>query len=158
MDCANPEGRDHEEAAGQFRTNGVRPSERSNSLGFLRRFARFCAVGAGGAIVQMVTLGLLLRFAEFHYLAATTLAVETAVIHNFFWHRRWTWADRPSCRVALSLLRFNVTNGATSMIGNLAVMLVLVGMFRLDPIVANLITIGVCSIVSFALADRLVFI
>ncbi len=29
-----------------------------------------------------------------HYLVATALAVEMAVLHNFFWHRRWTWADR----------------------------------------------------------------
>jgi putative flippase GtrA len=31
---------------------------------------------------------------HFPYLAATALAVEAAVVHNFFWHERFTWADR----------------------------------------------------------------
>lgn len=124
----------------------------------LYRFAKFSAVGAGGVIVQTVTLAVLLRVAGMHYLAATALSVEAAVLHNFVWHRRWTWADRPRSRTALSLLRFNATNGATSLIGNLAVMFILVGMLKLNPHAANLITIGICSLVSFALADRLVFI
>jgi putative flippase GtrA len=29
------------------------------------------------------------------YLVATALAVEAAVVHNFLWHQRFTWIDRP---------------------------------------------------------------
>jgi putative flippase GtrA len=122
------------------------------------RFARFCAVGAGGVIVQTVMLGVLLRVAGMHYLVATAVAVEASVLHNFVWHRRWTWADRPRARTVVSLLRFNATNGATSLIGNLALMFLLVGMLQLNPQAANLITIAICSLVNFALADRFVFI
>src|SRR5678815_3935739 len=60
------------------------------------RWLKFNAVGAMGIVVQLLTLALLLRVSEFHYLLATLLAVETSVIHNFFWHWRWTWADRRS--------------------------------------------------------------
>ena len=124
----------------------------------LYRFARFSAVGAGGVIVQTVTLAVLLRVGSIHYLAATACAVELSVLHNFIWHKKWTWADRPGTRTAIRLLRFNATNGAMSLIGNLAFMYVFVSMLKLDPHAANLITIAVCSLVNFALADRYVFI
>jgi putative flippase GtrA len=122
------------------------------------RFAKFSAVGAGGVLVQTVTLGVLLRVGGMHYLPATALAVEASVLNNFVWHRRWTWADRESSRAALALLRFNATNGAMSLIGNLALMFILVSVFKLNPYASNLITIGICSFVNFALADRFVFI
>lgn len=122
-----------------------------------RRFAKFSAVGAGGVIVQTVTLALLLGLGGMHYLPATALAVEASVLNNFVWHRRWTWADRPRSRVALTLLRFNATNGAVSIIGNLIVMFILVGALKLNAFASNLITIMVCSLINFALADRVVF-
>lgn len=123
-----------------------------------RRFVRFSAVGAGGVVVQAATLAILLRLTGIHYLAATSLAVEAAILHNFAWHRRWTWADRPASRVMLTLLRFNATTGAASLIGNLILMFLFVGLLNLNPQVANLITIAVCSLLNFALADRFVFI
>ena len=135
-----------------------RESARKPRNTVLHRFARFSAVGAGGVIVQTVTLGVLLHIAGIHYLAATATAVEVSVLHNFVWHRRWTWGDRPRSRAVVCLLRFNATNGAMSLIGNLAMMFLLVGMLQLNPQAANLITIGICSLVNFALADRLVFI
>jgi len=122
-----------------------------------QRFARFCAVGAGGVLVQTVTLTVLLRFSGLHYLIATALAVEASVLNNFFWHRNWTWAERAQRSSMLTLLRFNATNGALSLIGNLALMFVLVSVFKLNPMVANLITIAILSLLNFALADRLVF-
>jgi putative flippase GtrA len=124
----------------------------------LQRFAKFSAVGAGGVIVQTVMLGCLLRIAGVHYLVATAAAVEASVLHNFVWHRRWTWADRPRARAAISLLKFNATNGAASLIGNLGLMFFLVGSLHLNPLAANLITIAICSLANFALADRFVFI
>ena len=89
---------------------GLRRTARSRAI--FHRFVKFSVVGAGGVIVQIVTLGVLLRAAEVHYLLATALAVEASVLNNFFWHRRWTWADRPGPRAALVLLRFNATKGA----------------------------------------------
>lgn len=123
-----------------------------------RRFARFSIVGAGGIIVQTAALAVLLRFSDIHYMLATAAAVELSVLHNFVWHRRWTWADRPASRAALALLRFNATTGAMSLAGNLVSMFLLVGGLRLDPHASNLIAIGLCSLVNFALSDRIVFV
>jgi dolichol-phosphate mannosyltransferase len=123
-----------------------------------RRFAAFSLVGASGVLVQTIMLAGLLRFSGLHYLLATALAVEASVLNNFVWHRRWTWSDRPGSRVAVSLLRFNATNGAMSLIGNLALMFVLVSLLKLNPYAANLLTIGICSLINFTLADRFVFV
>ena len=123
-----------------------------------RRFARFSIVGAGGNVVQTLALAALLRFSDIHYMLATAVAVELSVLNNFVWHRRWTWADRRASRAALALLRFNATTGAMSLAGNLVLMFLLVSGLRLDPRAANLIAIGLCSLVNFALSDRFVFV
>ena len=137
----------------------ARPAARSfRAPSLLHRFARFSAVGASGVIVQTVALAVLLRVGGIHYLAATACAVELSVLHNFVWHKRWTWADRPGAPTALRLLKFNATNGAISLIGNLALMCVFVSMLKIEPHAANLISIAVCSLVNFALADRFVFV
>ena len=56
------------------------------------------------------------------------------------------------------LVRFNLTSGALSLAGNLLLMLIFVGTMRLNTIVANLITIAICSLINFTLADRFVFV
>jgi putative flippase GtrA len=130
----------------------------SNGKAIFRRWVKFSAVGATGIFVQVAVLALLLRVAGFHYLAATALAVEASVLHNFIWHRRWTWKDRPQSRAALMLLRFNLTSGAMSLAGNLLLMFILVNQMRLNAFVANLITIAICSLINFTLSDRFVFV
>ena len=136
----------------------VRVREQLIASSIFRRFARFSVVGAGGIVVQTAALAALLRFSSIHYLLATALAVELSVIHNFVWHRRWTWADRPASPAPLVLLRFNATNGVMSLAGNLLLMWVLVTGLSVDPPAANLIAIGLCSLINFALADQFVFI
>ncbi|MEK6302000.1 MAG: GtrA family protein [Acidobacteriota bacterium] len=124
----------------------------------LQRFAKFSAVGAGGVAVQAVTLALLLRVSGLHYLAATALAVEASVLHNFVWHRKWTWRDRPQPRWAIMLLRFTLTNGAMSIVANLVLMFVFAGLLKLNPNAANLLAITICSLINFTLSDRVVFV
>ena len=120
------------------------------------RFLKFNAVGAAGIVVQTATLALLVHGAGLHYLPATALAVEVAVLHNFFWHRKWTWADRPG-NVLGMLLRFHLTNGALSLAGNLVFMRLLAGTAGLEPVLANLVSIALCAVLNYVLSDRFVF-
>ncbi len=113
-----------------------------------------------GAGIQLFTLSALLNWSPVHYLPATVLAVEAALLHNFLWHERWTWSDRASGNVsgALSrLLRFNLTSGTLSMGGNLFLMALLVSGLHIHYLVVNLISITSCSLLNFLAADRLVF-
>jgi putative flippase GtrA len=124
-----------------------------------QRFLRFNLVGVAGFVLQLAALGLLLH-AGMHYLVATALAVEAAVLHNFLWHERWTWRDRPaSGRERLGRLgRFHLLNGLVSLVGNLAIMRLLVGTFAMPAIPANLIAVLVCALVNYAGSDRVVFL
>ena len=98
--------------------------------------------------MQLITLSLLVR-AGVHYLVATAVGVEAAVLHNYFWHVRWTWRDRER-----SLLRFHLANGVVSVISNLAWMWIL----STWPLVAaNLAAITLTSVANFLLGDRWAF-
>jgi len=55
------------------------------------------------------------------------------------------------------LFRFNVATGSISILGNLALMEILVGTLGLPPIVGNAIAVGLLSVVNFIVSDRWVF-
>jgi putative flippase GtrA len=121
---------------------------------------KFNAVGGIGIVVQLAALALLRSLLKLDYLLATGLAVEIAVIHNFLWHERFTWAERAAARPVQSLVRlvkFNASNGAVSIVGNLVLMRLLVGELEFNYVVSNLVAIVVCSLANFLLSDRFVF-
>ena len=135
-------------------------SSQKKRAGTFLRWMKFNAVGGIGIGVQLAALAIFRSWFMLDYLLATALAVEIAVIHNFLWHTRFTWADRPTTRAVQSLVRlakFNASNGAVSLVGNLVLMRVLVGEPQLDYVASNLIAIVLCSLVNFLLGDRFVF-
>lgn len=122
-------------------------------MNILVRWVRFNLVGAMGMAVQLGALALLSRCDGGHYLAASTVAVELAVLHNFVWHLHVTWPDRRGHSAVLGqLVRFHLANGLVSIFGNLALMRLLVGNAHLPVLVANGIAIVCCSVVNFGLS------
>ena len=124
------------------------------------RWIKFNAVGGIGIVVQLVALAVFRSLLKLDYLLATGLAVEIAVIHNFLWHERFTWADRPATRPVQSLVRlakFNASNGVVSIVGNLVMMRLLVGELKFNYVASNIAAIVLCSLVNFLLGDRFVF-
>ena len=124
-------------------------------------FIRFNVVGVLGFALQTGALFILTHRAHpVGYLAATAAAVELAVLNNFVWHQRWTWKDRPSASTGETLnrlVKFNITNGAVSITGNLVFMSILVGYLGFPITAANLASVAACSICNFFLADRIAF-
>ena len=124
-------------------------------------FISFNVVGVLGFALQSGALFVLTHSAlSMGYLAATAAAVELAVLNNFVWHQRWTWKDRPSANTRETLrrlLKFNITNGAVSITGNLLLMSILVGRAGLPIAGANVASVAACSICNFFLADRIAF-
>jgi putative flippase GtrA len=117
-------------------------------------------VGAIGIGVQMGAFALLSGALGLNYLLATALAVETAVLHNFAWHERYTWRDRPrsSRRDSLArLARFHVGNGFLSIAGNLALMRLFAGQLGMNRYLAGGLSVAICSILNFAAAEWFVF-
>ena len=126
------------------------------------RVAKFHAVGLLGVGVQLAALVLFKSLAGLHYMAATALAVEVAVLHNFCWHERWTWVERTRRSpglglIFLRLLRFNLTTGMVSIGSNLVLMRLLVGTFHLHYLTANVLTIATTSLANFLVSELFVF-
>jgi putative flippase GtrA len=123
------------------------------------RWLKFNFVGGLGIIVQLAILALLVSGMHVSYLPATAVAVETAVLHNFVWHERFTWKDRTAGRkaVASRLVKFHLGNGLISIAGNLALMALFVGALHMKYLLANVITIALCSLLNFAASEWFVF-
>jgi putative flippase GtrA len=131
--------------------------------GAVSRFVRWCKfnlVGGAGIAVQFTALFLIKSVLQFDYLLATAIAVQAAVVHNFVWHEQFTWADRIEVSARRSFarfLRFNLTAGLVSIVGNLALMKVMVGFGGMNYLVANAIAIALCSVANFVVSDSWVF-
>lgn len=126
------------------------------------RFIRFNAVGAAGIGVQLAVLAVVKGHLGMHYLLATALAVEAAVLHNYVWHVKWTWRDRTrnatAAYLAGSLWKFHIGNGAVSLVVNLGMMRVLVGSFGLNYLASNMLAIAAGGVANFLLSDRFIFL
>lgn len=122
----------------------------------------FVAIGALGFLLQIIALAALTNGAGWHYALATVVAVECAVLHNFWWHLRWTWSDRflvheaPVKRLS-RLVRFHLANGLVSIAGNVLFTAALVTIADLSPVPANALAVGLTTIANYLLADRWVF-
>ena len=125
----------------------------------LRRWLVFNVVGSMGVAVQLLMLVTLTEVAELDYLVATGLAVESAILHNFVWHERWTWRDRgfgmPGW--AARLLRFNLVTGTLSISANVVFTGLYAETFGIHYALANLMAIASCSVLNFIANDRFVF-
>jgi dolichol-phosphate mannosyltransferase len=126
----------------------------------MRRWIAFSLVGVLGILIQLSTLAVLTDWLGLHYLLATGLAVEVALLHNFAWHESWTWADRSrgdKKGVWRRLVRFHFANGALSIAGNIILMRFFAGTLAVSLTVANALSITLCSILNFFASDQLVF-
>jgi putative flippase GtrA len=123
------------------------------------RWLTFTVVGVIGFIVQLAALWLLKNHLGLHYLAATLVATELAILLNFSFHESWTWSDRPAnTREAIGrLFRFHIANGAISLAGGALIMPLFVEFAHVHYLLANVLTVGVCSVANFVAADRVVF-
>ena len=122
----------------------------------IHRWLKFNAVGLAGIVVQFAALAAL-KYAGWPTLAATAAAVEIAVLHNFFWHERWTWATRGTPGLTQRLVRFHLANGLVSIVSNVLWMRFLTETCGLHYLPANAIGIGATAILNFYLSERLVF-
>jgi putative flippase GtrA len=134
--------------------------------GFVR-WLRFNVVGLAGMLVQLVTLTGLNHIVPGRYLLVTAIAVETAVVHNFVAHVHYTWRERrlrsawrdhrSTTAILGALWRFQISNGAVSLAGNMALMRLLVSRVHLPVLVANVIAIIICGLANFWLGDTWAF-
>jgi len=118
----------------------------------LTRWLRFNLVGAMGTGVQLGSLAVFNRVAPGHYMWASAAALELTLLHNFVWHVHYTWRDRVGS-VGAQFVRFHLSNGVVSMVGNLGLMRVLVNGAGMPVLAANAVAIVGCGLANFCLGD-----
>jgi putative flippase GtrA len=126
----------------------------------LKRWIIFNSVGAIGILVQLGVLALLISKLHLNYLLATGIAVEAAVLNNFFWHENWTWADRAkhsSIEFWRRFFYFHIANGILSIAGNIVLMRFFIEIIKCSYIQANVAAIAACSIFNFLAGDLFVY-
>jgi len=124
------------------------------------RFAAFALVGLSGFVLQMTALELLLRAGTAGPVAATAVAVELAVLHNFAWHERWTWHDRRRggiAGLAKRLAQFHVANGVLSLVVSVGCVAFTSRAFGWPPIASNVVAVALTGLLNFVALDRWVF-
>lgn len=123
------------------------------------RFGKFNLVGVMGAALQLVLLDLLIERFGLSAIVAAPIAVETAVLHNFFWHERFTWRDRETGlrQRAIRLGRFHAGNGLVSLAGNTLLTYCLSHQLKAPPLASAVTAITLCSPINFLVADRWVY-
>src|SRR5215472_11394711 len=112
------------------------------------RFGRFNLVGALGAGLQILLFYLLMKYFRMPEAAATPIAVEIVVLHNFFCHERFTWRDRrPGCfrRTSTRLWRFHISNGLISLLGNTLLTYCLMEWLQSPALPAAFASIAICA-------------
>lgn len=121
------------------------------------RWLRFNAGGFYGFVLQLLVLALLSRVLPLSF--ATAIAVEVAVIHNFLWHEFYTWRDRRTGHSTFRrFLRFQSTNGLTSIFANVVITDYLHSEYKVFAVIANVLAVIACSAINFAAAEWLVFV
>lgn len=124
----------------------------------LRRTRAFATVAVLGFVVQAAVLTALTSGAGMAVAPATSIAVLLAVVHNFVWHERWTWADRDvSAPWPLRLLRFTAATGLVSLAGTVTLTAVYASIFGVPVVVGNLLAVWSVGIVNYLLLDRVVY-
>ncbi len=123
----------------------------------LVRWWRFSIVGVGGFLLQTAALALLRRLCGLHYLLASAGALELTLLHNFLWHRRYTWRDRRADNALTQLARFHLSNGVVSFAGSLSIVHLLVNNLRLGLLAANTAAVICCALANFVLGNLWAF-
>ena len=126
------------------------------------RLLRFQVVGLMGAGVQLGTVAILTSHFGVESLVSTAIAVEAAVIHNFAWHERWTWADRIGDAETIGrrfkrFCQFNASTGFFSIGLNVLLTYFAMQMIGVQYFLANMFAIAVGSLFNFLVSELIVF-
>ena len=122
------------------------------------RFGRFNLVGLMGTALQLLLFDLLMGKFGLAGVVAAPIAVEIVILHNFFWHERFTWRRPAGLRQrAIRLGRFHVGNGLISLAGNTLLTYWLSHELKAPPLASAVTAIALCSPINFLVADCWVY-
>ncbi len=103
----------------------------TNTLAFARsnrvevkRFIKFAAVGAAGAVTHFLILNILVQFVGLSEQAANPFGFSAAVIQNFMLNRRWTFPESQTRHAGRQLIQFAIVSVIGLMVNQLVFVIV----------------------------------
>lgn len=116
----------------------------------LKRFVKFSIVGFSGTLVNMAVYSVAV-YCGLYYLAAAVVSFLFAVTNNFCWNFRWTFKGLAAGR-SMRAKYFRFLGVSVLNLGvNLLLLGALVERADMDKNLAQLIAIGLVSILNFAM-------
>lgn len=115
--------------------------------GEFHRFLKFCAVGAVGAVLNLVVLYSLTELGVF-YIISGLLGIEAGLLSNFFLNRSWTFKDRQGrgLRYVLTALYRDHAVRFVGIVLNIVILWILTSFFGLYYLLSQIIGIGVAML------------
>lgn len=133
----------------------TRKSEHSPTGGFIR----FSAVGALGAVLNLVVMAVLVHGVfDMDYPVAAAIAAEISIMHNFILQERFVFPNVQngvSCR-RLRLTQHLLFNNAEALV-RLPFLMLLVQTAHLMAVVAQAVTLAVAFVARFIFISRVVY-
>jgi putative flippase GtrA len=127
------------------------------SVARLTQLAAFLVVGVSGVVVNTVALWVLsAAWLQLPYLLASVLATNVAIVWNFVMLEMWVFRKRRHGSFAAGFARFWMLNAALLPI-QLGLLAVLVEGARLDPVVANVVTLVIVFVLRYVLTSTWVY-
>ncbi|RLC37140.1 hypothetical protein DRH29_02975 [candidate division Kazan bacterium] len=124
------------------------------------RGTKFNLVGWAGMLVNSGCLYLLKGVLGVPLIPASLIAIEIAIVHNFFWHRYWTWKDRNGNGekpFLIQLLTYNLMTGAVDLVANVTVLWMLTTMFGVYYLISNIFGMIMGPFIKFWLNEKVIF-
>ncbi len=135
--------------------------KRYTALPLLFRGTKFMIVAWIGMLVNTGCLYFFKGVLGVRLIPASVMAIEIAIIHNFFWLRFWAWGDRGASDgrppFVKQLLIYNVATGAVDLAANVTILWVLSTLFGVQYLVANIMGMILGPFIKFWLNERIIF-
>jgi dolichol-phosphate mannosyltransferase len=122
------------------------------------RLVKFGIVGASGVVVNVGCLYLLTEIVRIPYFVASPIAIELSIISNFTINHLWTWRDRAGeGKLREKVVRYHIGAGATAVLANYGILILLTEVFGLHYMISNLIGIAVGTFSNYLINDLWTF-
>ncbi len=114
-------------------------------------FIKYCVVGTSGVLINLGFYLVFTRVLGMEPMSASPVAIEIAILFNFFLNHLWTFKIRRSVgRLRKKFVKFHLVAGASGVL-NYLVFLVLFRSLGINDILANLAGIAVGTIFNYSL-------
>ncbi len=121
----------------------------------LSQFIKFCIVGTSGTLLSLTFLYCFTEFFYFEYWIALPIGYFLGITNNFFWNRKFTFKKTDKkIQIQYSEYLFSMILGA---VGYTVSTIILTEFFEVWYFFSATISVGVSTIIDFALSKIWVF-